>query len=749
MISASTLAIFMTAGVVFSATTASVVVVDVHAQQQTQRQRQQQEQRQQGFSAFASSSELQDAVNVVMAIEGGYVPDQDTQTPLTYDYMLSKYGPMEYWDTSNVRDMSNFFNAKRNVHATNFTKDLSAWRVDFVESFQDMFLGAQLIDFDVSAWQVHNAVQFSGMFEDTLSFKGVGLNLWNTKKGRYYRQMFKGATGLDPSVVSLHGWDVRNAYTMEGMFRDASTFGSISSFVVDDTATASSRDNIEMKPQRALNDYCNWNHQLYSYVDTRDMFSGTSCPDTSDPNLKIRNQESPSLSFCTPCSNPNTTPQRSPPRRPNILFIMTDQQRYDTLRSVQDELSQYSDKLKINTPNLDRLRSMGVYFENAYSQCPVCAPARTSIRTGCTIERTGIQHNDLITEYINGKLFTERVEALEGIDHILVEEYGYHSEYYGKWHVPDKLAYERPIQGLKHGDPTFPIFAANDYNYRNSEPYFVYDPDEKKNQRYLKYHEDVLNEIDRTVLLDGQQYDTYTGFPVRANKKLTIWRCCWTSSSLSINLPSLLQQYTPRTDLDARQRKQSPTGTPLTQDRGFEMYEVTQPNILGEFSLNENYTPSHFTANVALKALQDRLLPQSDPWFVTVSFHHPHPPMVPATKHLAYYWNNRQQLYVPESLNDDMTNSAYGRITTQIPEYGEAESIQEWTSLYYALIEEIDEYVGKFLDLIEASRQAESTLIVFTSDHGKYSCLDLRLAVQTWLTSCKATHPKMPPTFLF
>ena len=54
---------------------------------------------------------------------------------------------------------------------------------------------------------------------------------------------------------------------------------------------------------------------------------------------------------------------------------MTDQQRFDTIRALGNPL--------IYTPNLDRLARRGVVFTNAYSTCPVCVPARYTIRTGC------------------------------------------------------------------------------------------------------------------------------------------------------------------------------------------------------------------------------------------------------------------------------------------------------------------------------------------------------------------------------
>jgi choline-sulfatase len=60
--------------------------------------------------------------------------------------------------------------------------------------------------------------------------------------------------------------------------------------------------------------------------------------------------------------------------RPNILFVMTDQQRFDTLAALGNP--------HIVTPNLDRLVRRGLAFSRAYSTCPVCVPARYTYRTG-------------------------------------------------------------------------------------------------------------------------------------------------------------------------------------------------------------------------------------------------------------------------------------------------------------------------------------------------------------------------------
>ena len=59
--------------------------------------------------------------------------------------------------------------------------------------------------------------------------------------------------------------------------------------------------------------------------------------------------------------------------RPNILFLMSDEQRFDHLRSVNSVLK---------TPHLDRLAEDGVLFSRAYTPNPSCVPARAGIFTG-------------------------------------------------------------------------------------------------------------------------------------------------------------------------------------------------------------------------------------------------------------------------------------------------------------------------------------------------------------------------------
>ena len=133
----------------------------------------------------------------------------------------------------------------------------------------------------------------------------------------------------------------------------------------------------------------------------------------------------------------------SPQGKKNLLFIMTDQQRYDALSIAGN--------MVLETPNLDLLARQGAFFENAYSACAVCAPARSSILTGYTVEHTGMRRNDRAYDYDE-----EAVMTMPTFDEILTEK-GYHSEYYGKWHsqTSHTQVYKNPKLAAKNGKSVF------------------------------------------------------------------------------------------------------------------------------------------------------------------------------------------------------------------------------------------------------------------------------------------------------
>lgn len=73
--------------------------------------------------------------------------------------------------------------------------------------------------------------------------------------------------------------------------------------------------------------------------------------------------------------------------RPNILLLFCDQLRFDAIAANGNR--------QVRTPNIDRLAARGVTFTNAYSTCPVCIPARYTLRTGREPFHTGCYQNEL------------------------------------------------------------------------------------------------------------------------------------------------------------------------------------------------------------------------------------------------------------------------------------------------------------------------------------------------------------------
>ncbi|MDC7234096.1 MAG: sulfatase-like hydrolase/transferase [Spirochaetales bacterium] len=114
-------------------------------------------------------------------------------------------------------------------------------------------------------------------------------------------------------------------------------------------------------------------------------------------------------------------------RTPNILFFFTDQQRWDTCGCY--------DRKSGVTPNLDRMASEGVVFENAFTCQPVCGPARACLQTGQWATELGTYRNGI-----------RLPSGSKTIAHHLSGE-GYDTAYIGKWHLAsdnrEKLHYER------------------------------------------------------------------------------------------------------------------------------------------------------------------------------------------------------------------------------------------------------------------------------------------------------------------
>lgn len=160
---------------------------------------------------------------------------------------------------------------------------------------------------------------------------------------------------------------------------------------------------------------------------------------------------------------------------PNILWICTDQQRWDTLGCYGNDA--------VQTPNLDRLAGRGTLFESAYCQSPVCTPSRASILTGRYPRTTGCRQNG------------QSIAAHETLVTRLLSDNGYVCGLSGKLHISACHPSAAPVMERRiddgytefhwshHPDPDWP---ANEYTQWLHQKHLRYEKQPFQDSAYVE-----------------------------------------------------------------------------------------------------------------------------------------------------------------------------------------------------------------------------------------------------------------------
>ncbi|CAH1221452.1 Multifunctional alkaline phosphatase superfamily protein PehA [Paenibacillus allorhizoplanae] len=202
-------------------------------------------------------------------------------------------------------------------------------------------------------------------------------------------------------------------------------------------------------------------------------------------------------------------------KQQNILLILTDQQRIDTMKCYGGTVCQ--------TPHLDQLAEESIIFDNAYASCPICTPARASLQTGYYPFNVGMQANTygahcLIRELPDDPMLLSR--------QLLKQDYS--AGYTGKWHLGHGKEIVETEDFRRYGKKsiTFPEFQ---YNIRSLPTDLGYEGDDFPGHgdggyeypEYLRYLEENNLRFETVNTLSGN-FDVHTASEVVSPIETTV-----------------------------------------------------------------------------------------------------------------------------------------------------------------------------------------------------------------------------------
>lgn len=289
---------------------------------------------------------------------------------------------------------------------------------------------------------------------------------------------------------------------------------------------------------------------------------------------------------------------------PNILWICTDQQRWDTIGALGNP--------HVRTPHLDRLCAEGTAFTRAFCQSPICTPSRSSFLTGL--------YPSTVHGCRNGNEIW--MEGADLITKILRDGADYDCGLAGKLHLAGATGRMEP---------------------------------RPRDDGYRVFH--------------------------------------WSHS--------------PRDDWGEQHAYRR-----WVEARGQDLARL----IAAPEPIPAEFHQTTFCTDKAIEFMQEE---RGGPWLMSVNIFDPHAPFDPPADYRAHY--DAHSLPGPYFRESDLEAQARLRdidfqTDAQRPAQCQAHELQ---AAYYAMIELIDDNVGRMLQALEDTGQRRNTLIIFTSDHGE------------------------------
>lgn len=359
------------------------------------------------------------------------------------------------------------------------------------------------------------------------------------------------------------------------------------------------------------------------------------------------------------------------PKRPNFLFIITDQHRADHLGCYGNPI--------IRTPNIDGLARNGRRFERFYVANPICMPNRASIMTGRMCSVHGARHNGI-------PLSRDHTTFVE-----LLRDAGYRTGLIGKSHLqsftglPATNIYQQ-VEGLHTPSP----------HLRDAQ---------KRNRHSSDYDLEVVPKWDHPMIerIDQDFYgfehvEVVADHADRASGDYRLW-------ARSV-CPEFDQLVGPENAL------------PDNRIHAPQAWRTAVP---------EELYSTHWVADRTEAWLEDRA-GDDKPFFLQMSFPDPHHPFTPPGR----YWDmyDPDEMILPASFGRgdlpplramrDALSSGTDPRDNQNPFAVTADEAREIIALTFGMITMIDDAIGRVLHKLKKLGLNEETVVIFTSDHGDY-----------------------------
>ena len=342
-------------------------------------------------------------------------------------------------------------------------------------------------------------------------------------------------------------------------------------------------------------------------------------------------------------------------KKPNIIVIFTDQQRFDSLSSCGNSI--------IHTPNIDRIAAEGTRFTQHITPCQICAPSRASVFTGLYP-----RHHRLIC---NGMALDPNIATLPGI----LASAGYQTHGVGKHHLqpilaPKKFAMPESTafwdrEAAK--DWTGPYFGLQTVEFVIGEADTAAEAGHYANW-LKKSHPDAVGLLSADAALEPRpgDLDEVWKSAIPAELHYNTW--------IAERAVAFIQQ----------------TKTPF-------FLFVSFPDPHHPFQAPQPYCDRYDPDEVPLPQFVPGELQQMPPYYLELS-------RSSGQKFLQSYWES-----------SDDSEQGFLLQTAGLKEA----SLRQAIAITYGMIEMIDDCVGRIFEALGENGLEEDTIILFTSDHGE------------------------------